>query len=311
MNMFSYEYWGNNTLSISSNMAMEEYLLQRSEESRLATVRFWNVKKDAVVLGYSEATSAIKRRDNTFDVARRITGGSHVEFDENALAYTFTVPRNGSFKYFEDMRKYFAEKVGNALTDMGIDNVSIDNRASTINVDGRVIASHAIFWGVKSALMHGLLLIKPYDVDRIYERVALNERKIGRKTYTEYTALKNAPTVSAYVGVAGHATYISKENKAAYVKEIAAKSILDNVTQGRHKEVKLNSGIIAAAEKLVADKHTGDPWFNYRIPNYTEKEVEAIPGETLNGALKEGLGYCLYIQVPDKDFAKMAQPDEQ
>ncbi len=309
--MFDYEYWGNNTLSIGANMAMEEYMLQRSEDSKLATVRFWNVEKDAIVLGYSEATSAIKKFDNTFEVARRITGGSHVEFDENALAYTFTVPRDGSFGHFEDMRKYFAEKIGDALAGLGIDSTSVDNRASTINVDGRVIASHAMFWGVKSALMHGLLLIKPYDVDKIYERVALNERKIGRKVYTEYDALKNAPAVSAYIGASGHAAYISKEDKAAYVKKVVAESILEQVTNGKHREVTLNSNTVSAAEKLVADRHIGAPWFNHRIPNYTEKEVEAIPGESLDGALKGGLGYCLYIQVPDRAFARMAQPKEQ
>ncbi|MEM3212321.1 MAG: hypothetical protein QXR85_03365, partial [Candidatus Micrarchaeaceae archaeon] len=166
--MFDYEYWGSGTFSINDNMALEEYMLERSLSSKVATIRFWNVEKDSVVIGYAEDKSNVKRIDSTFDLARRITGGSHVQFDRNCLAYTFTVPRDGSFSHFNDMRKYFAEKVQDALLNLGIDDVEADNRASTINVGGKVIASHAIFWGVESALMHGLMLIDHYDVDKIY-----------------------------------------------------------------------------------------------------------------------------------------------
>jgi len=35
-----------------------------------------------------------------------------------------------------------------------------------------------------------------------------------------------------------------------------------------------------------------------------------MPGEELDGPLKEKQGYCLYIQVPDKDFKHMAEPEE-
>jgi hypothetical protein len=39
--------------------------------------------------------------------------------------------------------------------------------------------------------------------------------------------------------------------------------------------------------------------------------VEAIPGEELSGKLKKDLGYCMYIEVPDKDFAKMTLPEDE
>ncbi|MEM3572581.1 MAG: hypothetical protein QW530_02535 [Candidatus Micrarchaeaceae archaeon] len=232
--MFDYEYWGSGTFSIEGNMALEEYMLDRSLSKRVATIRFWNVEKDSVVIGYGEDKSNIKRIDNTFDLARRITGGSHVQFGRNCLAYTFTVPRDGSFRHFDDMRKYFAEKVANALTNLGVDDVSADNRASTINVGGKVIASHAIFWGVESALMHGLMLIDHYDVDRIYERMILADRKIGRHIYREYDALKGAPVAKEVLGAGS--SYVPEGKKVDYIKGRIEEAILKEVTAGKHSE---------------------------------------------------------------------------
>ena len=165
--MFDYEYWGNNVLPIKDNMAVEEYLLNDSAKNNVATVRFWNVEKDSVVIGYGESPRNIKKVDSSFDFTRRITGGSHVQFDKNCLAYTITVPRDGSFKHFDDMRKYYADKIVDALSELGVNDIFADNRASTINVNGKVMASHAMFWGVNSALMHGLMLIDHYNVDKL------------------------------------------------------------------------------------------------------------------------------------------------
>ena len=306
--MFDYEYWGNSTLSIKQNMALEEYLLARSESKNVATVRFWNVEKDAVVLGYGEDASNIKKLDSSFDVARRITGGSHVQFDSSCIAYSFTVPRDGSFRHFEDMRKYFAQSIYDALAELGVDDVRVDNRASTINVNGKVIASHAIFWGVKSALMHGLLLIDKYNVDKILERVALRERRIGNGTYAEYSALANAPNMISVLGKRLDSVDHAKRN--AYAKKLAVDEILKQVTEGKFSGKLPSQGTLSDAEALTRARHASEPWFIERRPPYTEEEVESIPGEELSGALKKNQGYCLYIQVPDRDFAKMAQPSE-
>ncbi len=304
--MFDYEYWGHNTLSISDNMAMEELLLKRSEEKKVATIRFWNVDKDAVVLGYGQATSAIKKRDRSFDVARRITGGSHVQFDSNCLAYSFTAPRDGSFKHYDEMRKYFAEYVADAMRELGIDVSKVDNRSSTINVDDKVVASHAMFWGVKSALMHGLMIIEPYNVDRIMERVSLNERKIGKNVYSEYDALRGIPTLA---GLLERKTDRVLENRRRdYAKKLLADGILKQVVKNNFKNKELGGKTLADAQALVKQEHTGDIWFKERNPPLTGDRVEAIPGTELDGALRHGLGYCMYIEVQDKDFKKMADP---
>src|SRR3990170_3652290 len=76
--MFKYEYWGLGSFNAKFNMALEEFLLKRAEGG-IAQFRFWDFSKDSVVLGYAQATDALKQRDNSLDVVRRITGGSHIQ----------------------------------------------------------------------------------------------------------------------------------------------------------------------------------------------------------------------------------------
>ena len=61
-------------------------------------------------------------------------------------------------------------------------------------------------------------------------------------------------------------------------------------------------------EPLLQEKYDRTEWVEKRDRVFTRKEVEEIPGEELNGVLKKKLPYCLWIEVEDKDFRKMAEP---
>lgn len=307
--MFDYKYFGINRLSIRRNMALEEYALNESALHNIATIRFWEVNRDSAVIGYGESKDNILKDDRSFDIARRITGGSHVQFDKNCLAYTFTVPRDGSFRHFDDMRKFFAEKVTNALISLGVEGAEADNRASTINVDGKVIASHAVFWGVESALIHGLILLDHYNVDDIINRMRLKERQIGRHTYTEYDALKGMPVAKDLLN--GIPYGINEKNKLEYVKNKICGQVLSEATNGHYEKSAINDSVINDAIELTKARHIGSPWIEKRHPAYEKSEVDAIPGEKLAGILKKNLGYCMYIEVPDKDFSRMTLPKEE
>lgn len=304
--MFDYEFWGIETFPSHINMALEEFFFRRSTQN-IATVRFFDFPKDSVVLGYAQDTDVVKKWDNSFDLTRRITGGSHVQVGSNIIAYSFTVPRDGSFRNYEDMRSYYAECVANALSNLGIKNITVDNKASTINVDGRVVASHAIIWGVHSALLHGLIIIDPYDVDKLANRVVLQKRKIGNKIYSEYVALKNLPAVSRLLNNIAPNTDESVRN--SILKKIIYNAILKHVTADKHENKKVDNKIVIKAFELLKRKYNLPLWVNKHKPTFTKEEVEEIPGEELNGQLKKNLGYCLFIQVKNKDFKKMAQPE--
>ncbi len=302
--MFNYEYWVSDVYPASVNMALEEYFLKRAEKT--ACLRLWSVPKDFGVLGYSQATDVIKKIDQDFSVVRRASGGSHIQIGPNILAYTMTIPRDGTFTHYEDMRSFYAGKVAKALENLGVQNLGIDNKASTINVDGKVVASHAIVWGVNSGLLHGLIIIDPYNVEKINQRLTLGSRKIGNQVYTEYQALENIPAVSQLLDKAGE--NLNQEQRTDALKKIVAEELLKTVTENKFETRKVDEKVLAEAHKLIQKKYGQEEWTNLKKPPFTEEEIEEIPGEKLDGPLKKDLGYCLYIQVKDKDFRKMAEP---
>jgi lipoate-protein ligase A len=309
MRVYHYSYWGITTLSALDNMALEEYFLRHAAEHKSAHIRFYDFSKDSVVIGYNQALDAVKRWDTSFHVARRGTGGSHVHVAGNILAYSFIIPRDGSFSNHPDFRAYYADRVARALEKIGIPNITTDHKASTIMQDGKVIASHAVRWGVKSALLHGLLTITPYNVNLLLQRIHLGTRVIGSKEYAEADALRVIPTVTqALPQLKPHAT---PEQKAQYCKELIAAAILQEVAGTDYTRAELNETIMAQARIIQEQRYATETWLRQRDPTFTPEEIEELPGERLDGPLKEKWGYCLYIQVPDKDFKKMALPREE
>src|SRR3989344_2902088 len=165
--MYDYTYWRNDTLDGLDNMALEEHFLQDSAKTKNAHIRFYDFSKDTVVLGYSQALDALKTWDSSFNVVRRASGGSHVHVGKNILAYSVIVPRDGSFVNHQDFRIYYADQIAKALETIGITNITKDHNASTIMQNDKVIASHAVTWGAKSALLHGLVMIDPYNMNQV------------------------------------------------------------------------------------------------------------------------------------------------
>ena len=304
--MFEYEYWGNGSFNAYVNMALEEYLLKRAIK-KVAPIRFWDFSKDSAVLGYGQATDAIKKVDDSFNVVRRITGGSHVQTGKNILAYTFAVPRDGSFRTFEDLRAYYADIVAKGLEDIGIKGITVDNKASTINVDGKIIASHSIIWGVESALIHGLILIDPYDVEKVNERMILGQRKMGASIYTEYNAIKKLPAISQLLK--NVAPNLDEARRSEVLKDLIAKAVLKRVTKN-YELRKITDQTIMEALGVKERKYSSESWIGERKLPFEKEEIEDIPGEELKGELKKNQGYCLFSQVKNKDFKEMAEPDD-
>jgi lipoate-protein ligase A len=303
--MFDYEYWGTQSFDARTNMALEELMLRQAAEKKKAMARFYSFDKDSVVLGYSQATDALKKRD--VDVVRRATGGSHVQTGSNIIAYSFAVPRDGSFSNFEDMRGYYAENIANAFTKLGLENVLIDNKASSVNINDKVSAAHAVIWGVESALIHGLITIDPYEIGALAERLYLATRKIGTNEYSEYDAIRNIPAISKVLPRL--AENLRGEGRREAIKKILAETILAEVTRGKHENKKVDQITINQAIPLLERRYGKEEWTEQRSPVFTEEEIETIPGEELNGKLKENLGYCMYIQVSDNKFKKMVEDD--
>ena len=150
-------------------------------------------------------------------------------------------------------------------------------------------------------MLHGLIIIDPYDVQEVANRVTLGSRKIGNKVYSEYAALKNLPAVSRLL-----TKVAPNETASTILKDMTAKAILKHVTNNKQENKKIDNKVVSSAFDLLKRKYNLPIWIDKRKPTFTKEEIEAIPGEELNGPLKKNLGYCLFIQVKNKDFKKMA-----
>ncbi len=305
--MFDYEYWGNAAFSGTTNMALEEYMLKRAAETKKAMIRLYSFPTDTIVLGYAQATDALKTA-NDASVVRRATGGSHVQTGKNILVYSFAAPRDGSFRNLEDMRAYYAEHVANAFTGLGIENAEADNKASTVNINGKVAAAHAMIWGVESGLLHGLMAIDPYDMEKLAERIFLGTRAIGGKVYSDYDAIRNMPAIAKLLP--DLAKNAKADARTEAVKKILAEAILQEVTRGKHENKAVTESVIKESYPLLEKRYGREAWTEAHNPVFTKEEIEEIPGEELDGKLKEKLGYCMYLQVRDRDFKRMASGKE-
>ncbi len=301
--MFDYEYWGYNVLHGDVTMALEEYMLKRSAETKKAMIRFYSFPKDTIILGYSQATDVLKH--GNINVVRRPTGGSHVQTGPNVLAYSFAAPHNG-LGGITDMRRYYSEHIANAFSKLGIEDVNIDLGASSLNVGDNVVAGQAIAWGRESGLLHGLLVVKPYDLEKLASRIALGTRVIGGKVYSDYDAIRNMPTMIELLPKLANGA----KDKTEALKEILCQAILNEVTKGKYKQMQVTYKTVQEAYPLAEKRYAQRFWTTTHNPVFTPEEIEEIPGEELNGELKKGLGYCFYIQVDDTKFKRMASPEE-
>lgn len=309
--MFDYVYWGNNSFPSNINMALEEFFTKLATTEKVPSIRFFTFDRDSIVLSYGQATDAIKKLDDKVELTRRLTGGSHVQQGPNALSYMFAIPRDGSFKDIPDFRAYYADIVGRAFQNLGIENVEVDNVACGIKIDDKVSASHAIFWGIESALVHGIIILKPYDVESLANRIWLKTRKIGNKVYTEKSALRNIPAIMSRLK--NFAPNANPKQKLKAVHELVAQEILKEATKGKFKREAIDQKIINKLNPLLQEKYDQKNWIERRKPPFTQEEVEEIPGlygAKLDGSLKKNMPYCLWIEVKNKEFKKMAEPNE-
>ena len=286
--------FGRNSLPANINMALEEYSLQKSSEGA-GHIRFFDMPKDVIVLGYAQSPDVHKQ---SIDIVRRVTGGSHVLFSENTMAYSISVPRDGSFKNHQDMRKEFLGKIEASFRNLGID-ATTDLQASATYVDDKIIAGHAMIWGVESALIHGLINITPFDMIKMEKYVKLKSRKIGSNLYSEKDVISKLPAVSDFIKK-------DKASKNEICRKILIKSIVSEVTSGKHENKSIDNIIINQSIPLLEKRYGKEVWNLKHNPEFSPEQIEEIPGEELKGNLKKDLGYCYFTQVKDSDFKEMA-----
>lgn len=299
-----FEFWGIDEFSGTMNMGIDEYMTQCSSESNSSILRFYTVR-DAMGIGYGQRLKILKDKPE-FEIFRRITGGSQVQGDSSTLMYSLATPHE-TFESVRSLRTYIDERIAKGLRDLGISSAAADVDTATIDIDGKVVGGDSMIRGKKnefnenkSDLLQGILVINPYDVEKISKRMPLKSRIIDGEVYREYDALKNLPPISTCLdGVIKHDAM-----------ELVTDSILQRLTGGSYKEVKQNNGFLNEAKKFVDRRYGRRSWLENQKPDYEKGEIEESPGEELQGPLKTREGYCFYVLVKDPEFKIMAQKEE-
>ena len=135
------------------NLALEEYLLDRTEEG-LAILYLWQ-NSQTVVIGYNQnpwAECRVKQlEEDGGHLARRLSGGGAVFHDMGNLNFTFLLPE----KDFDTARQ--TEVISKAASSYGLD-VEKTGR-NDILIGGRKFSGNAFFKRKGKAYHHGTLMI--------------------------------------------------------------------------------------------------------------------------------------------------------
>ncbi|MFH1587423.1 MAG: biotin/lipoate A/B protein ligase family protein [Candidatus Diapherotrites archaeon] len=169
--------------SATTNMAIDEAIVQNHLENQVPTVRFYGWKPSAISIGYFQSLEeevALERCDEFgVDYVRRITGGGAV-FHDLELTYSFVCSEKSGIVSRNIQESY--EKIGNSLI-MGFDELGLKAQFVPLNdiaVNGKKISGNAQTRRNKCVLQHGTILLD-VDVERMFSMLKVPDEKLKGK----------------------------------------------------------------------------------------------------------------------------------
>jgi len=181
----------------ATNMAIDEFLLERVASTKEKFVRFYEFEKPAVILGYSQNYSDFI--GNGVDVTRRGTGGRAIWCDDGVLAYS--IISHYSTRYLsKEIHKEYATKIASAIEKLGVKNVKVGD-SSAIKVNFETIAGHAQKKIANAFIYHGLLAINAWNVDLISSAITLREVKENGFHIREHEFIKQLPYLKKFIDI--------------------------------------------------------------------------------------------------------------
>lgn len=265
-----FNYFGNGSHDMYTNMAAEEHMMSRVSREGIPGLRLFTFDEPGIIIGYRQANDVT----DDLPVTRRMTPGSHVIVGDNTLGYSFCVPSTS--KDVGKIRAHFAGQLAYALNDLGYD-AQEDNKASAIKIDGKIVAGHSMSGIGGSTLLHGFLVISPYE-RKILDSVNFY-RSVKGDGNVERRALENIPIISASI-------------------PNITKAILRRITDDEYETV-----IDPPTDNEIA-KYRDENWQNNAFPHI--KNMERFPQEDPNSRLFERGKYCIWSNISDEDLSRMA-----
>lgn len=145
------------------NLALDEWLLQQTEDSGVETLRLWESSRPFVVLGRSNSlagevdTEACRQRN--IPILRRVSGGGTVVQGPGCLSYavTLAIPPAGPLASITGTNRWIMERHQNAISSLIGQPVEVKGH-SDLALAGRKFSGNAQKRGRSAFLFHGTLL---------------------------------------------------------------------------------------------------------------------------------------------------------
>ncbi|MGN1080455.1 MAG: lipoate--protein ligase [Acutalibacteraceae bacterium] len=159
----------------SFNLAMEEYLLRRTDDEYFL---LWQNER-SIIVGKNQNTLAEINYDfvkeHNISVIRRQTGGGAVFHDLGNLNYTFII--RGNEEKFADY-SYFTRPIIEALAELGV-KAELSGRNDLL-IDGKKFSGNAQCFANGGVMHHGTLMFNA-DVSKMSAALNVNPLKVQSK----------------------------------------------------------------------------------------------------------------------------------
>lgn len=186
--------------SARANIAFDAALIEARRDGRIPdTIRFLEFPKSAL-LGRHQAASQEIRTDyckaNGIEIARRITGGGAIYFDEGQLGWELVFSRRTlGIESLGDVTRAICEAVAMGLRNLGV--AANFRPRNDIEVDGRKICGTGGFFDGDTIFYQGTLLIDS-DPETMVKALKVPEEKLAKRGLSE--AAQRMTTLKALQG---------------------------------------------------------------------------------------------------------------
>lgn len=231
------------------NMALDEAAMHFVGKGEFPTIRFYEWKKSAVVIGYFQRLHDVVNIDackrSGVDVVRRITGGGAMYLDQKGeITFSVIAPE----KMLYDINQSYREVCGWLIN--GLSRIGIKAEFRPVNdivVDGRKISGSAMTRKHGASMVHGTLL---YDVDpeRMFSVLRVDRTKIADKNIAN---VKKAVTC-----VREHAQISKGELRSSIVESFVEDKDFEIMSWSNEE--------LALASRLAREKYTNNEWVYMR-----------------------------------------------
>lgn len=257
--------------SVEDYLAIDELLTDKASSTGNSYLRLGGFENEVFLPAWRTALDDIDSVTEDYDFSRRITDGSTIYCADNVLAYSIIMPTSEMpTKVFRDE---VAPKLANALSEYGVENISVDDIYPGLRVgnketppdhpEGRQISGNAIRRKNQSFMCEGVITVDQWELP---ESLELREHE-GQEEREEV----------------GKLPYLSSFDTREGLESDLTQRVLDVFTDGSYEELELSGSEMAEVQRISQEKYGNPEWLKEPGP-----ELESDQGFCMMGRYEDG-----------------------